>query len=86
MLLHEKRKIISDFIRVADEISLDRLVRVVEDIQTDIIGYTHSGDPIIMAEELSFLARERGVLSQDQADKRVSVLNRLKKTGLHSTV
>jgi hypothetical protein len=86
MFLQEKRRIINDFIRDADEISLDRLLEVVENIQTNIIGYTQSGDPITMAEALSFLAHEKGILSQDEVDKRAAVLNRLKNPAVYSTV
>jgi hypothetical protein len=86
MFIQEKRKLISDFIRTADERALDRMIDIVESCQTNIIGYTLTGEPITIGEALSFLSRERGVLSQEEMEKRTAVLNRLKNTEVHSAV
>ena len=86
MFIQEKRKLVSDFIRDADDRALDRMLDIIESVQTNIIGYTLTGDPITMAEALSFLSRERGVLTQDEIDKRMAVLSRLKRTEITSAV
>ena len=86
MFIQEKRKLVSDFIRDADDRALDRMLDIIESVQTNIIGYTLTGDPITMAEALSFLSRERGVLTQDEIDKRMAVLSRLKRTEVTSAV
>lgn len=77
MTTPEKIRHITDFVNNADEKVLDRIMDLIENSQSNIVGYTDTGEPITREEALDALNGERNVISNEELEKRREALSRL---------
>ena len=68
------RKRVADFVAHCNEKNLNRILQVIENIQSPVLAYTQTGEPILK-EDLSLLAFPKAnKISQEDFDKRMELL------------
>ena len=71
----EKRKRICDFVEHGNEKALNRILDVIENIESPVLAYTQTGEPILKEDLSGLTSPEAGRISQEDFDKRLAVLN-----------
>jgi len=73
----EQKNRIYDFVAHANEKSLNRILQVIENIESPVLAYTHTGEPILHEDLATLSAAKPGVIAQQDLNKRMAVLNGL---------
>jgi hypothetical protein len=63
--MSDLKKRITDFADSADEKSLSRLLEVIEQVQSPVVGYTHTGEPVLLEDILNTEAGDKRTKVQD---------------------